>query len=256
MPKTLIEQNPTFTKKVEGPDKLAIAELFCDTLQGEGVTSGVISTFMRLQGCTLKCVWCDTLEVWPNGNEYTFEEIFALFEGVDLIERFRKGQHLILTGGSPLKQQDQLIKFLNGFMAKYGFLPYIEVENEAVLMPKPEFIELVNQWNNSPKLANSGMKPLVRIKPDVLRKLSNPHNNWRNNNSWFKFVISSPEDWDEIERDYLSYIPKHQIILMPEGQTQDELNKNREMVADLAIKHNVRFTDRLHITIWNKKVGV
>ena len=82
MPHTLIQQNPNFTKKVEGENKLAIAEMFCDTLQGEGVSTGVLSTFIRLQGCTLKCVWCDTLEVWPNGNEYSFEEIFKLFESL------------------------------------------------------------------------------------------------------------------------------------------------------------------------------
>ena len=49
MPHTLIQQNPNFTKKVEGENKLAIAEMFCDTLQGEGVSTGVPSTFIRLQ---------------------------------------------------------------------------------------------------------------------------------------------------------------------------------------------------------------
>jgi len=43
---------------------------------------------------------------------------------------------------------------------------------------------------------------------------------------------------------------------MPEGQTQEELSKTRELTADLAIKKGVRFTDRLHVTIWNKKTGV
>ena len=88
MPVTLIEQNPAFDKKVEGDDKLAIAEMFCDTIQGEGVTTGVPGTFMRLQGCTLKCVWCDTLDVWPNGNEYSFDEIFDIFIANGGVKRF------------------------------------------------------------------------------------------------------------------------------------------------------------------------
>lgn len=252
MPVTLIQQNPNFTKKVEGPNKIAIAELFCDTIQGEGVSTGVLSTFMRLQGCTLKCTWCDTLEVWPNGNEYSFDEIFELFESVDLIDKFRKGQHLILTGGSPLKQQEQLTKFLVEFYNKYRFVPYIEIENEAVLMVDVLLAQFIRQFNNSPKLANSGMKERARIKPEVLKQLS------KFMNSWFKFVVESDEDWNEIQRDFIEpgYISKYQIILMPQGQTQEELNISRPIAAEMAIKHGVRFSDRLHVTIWNKKVGV
>lgn len=252
MPYTIIEQKPTFDKKVEGENKLAIAEMFSDTIQGEGPHAGVISTFVRLQGCTLKCVWCDTLDVWPNGNEYSFDEIFEMFEKIDLIERFRNGQHMILTGGSPLKQERRLINFLNEFEYRYGFLPYTEVENEAVLMPSEEFVDLVSWWNNSPKLANSGMKERVRIKPEVLKFMGEQPN------AVFKFVVSSEQDWEEIERDFIKpgYIPRGAIVIMPEGQTQQELSKTREMAADMAIKQQVRFTDRLHVTIWNKKTGV
>lgn len=252
MPTTLIQQKPTFTKKVEGTDKLAIAEMFSDTIQGEGPHAGVISTFIRLQGCTLKCTWCDTLDVWPEGNEYSFEEIFEMFESIGLIERFKAGQHLILTGGSPLKQEKQCINFLNAFMGKYGFQPYVEVENEAVLLPSPEFVELVDWWNNSPKLSNSGMKEKARIKPLTLAYMGSLPN------SIFKFVVNSEEDWKEIERDYIQtdFITKEKIVLMPEGQTQEELSKTRELAANIAIREGVRFTDRLHVTIWNKKTGV
>jgi organic radical activating enzyme len=250
MPVTLIEQNPKFDKKVEGEDKLAIAEMFGDTIQGEGISVGVPSTFIRMQGCTLKCVWCDTLTVWPFGNEYSFDEIFEMFENHGLIDKFNNGQHLILTGGSPLKQQIQLTEFIHQFIRKYTFKPFIEVENEAVLLPNPEFEKFVDQWNNSPKLANSGMKERVRIKPQIISHMSSLEN------SWFKFVVQNEDEWKEIEKDYLPFIDKRQIILMPEGQTQDELSKTREIVADLAISKGVRFTDRLHITIWNKKTGV
>lgn len=252
MPTTLIQQKPTFSKRVEGTNKLAISEMFSDTIQGEGPHAGVISTFIRLQGCTLKCVWCDTLDVWPEGNEYSFDEVFELFESVNLIERFKAGQHLILTGGSPLKQEKECIAFVKAFAAKYGFKPYIEVENEAVLIPSTDFVDLVDWWNNSPKLDNSGMKERVRIKPLTLAYMGSLPN------SIFKFVVNSEEDWNEIQRDYITpgFIVKEKIVLMPEGQTQEELSKTRELVADIAIREGVRFTDRLHVTIWNKKTGV
>jgi len=252
MPITLIEQKPDFQKKVIGAKKLAIAEMFADTIQGEGPHAGVISTFIRLQGCTLQCVWCDTLDVWPNGNEYSFDEIFEMFESINLIDKFKQGQHLILTGGSPLKQQYALVEFIKEFIINYGFKPYIEVENEAVLMPIPEFVELVDWWNNSPKLENSGMKYKARIKPLTLSYMGSLPN------SVFKFVVSSKADWVEIQETFIdtNFITKDKMVLMPEGQTQEELSKTREMAAELAIEKGVRFTDRLHVTIWNKKTGV
>lgn len=250
MPKTLIKQLPDFVKKVEGENKLAISEMFSDTIQGEGVNAGMISTFLRLQGCTLECVWCDTLEVWRFGNEYSFDEIFELFESVDLINKFREGQSLVLTGGSPVKQQKQLVLFIIAFKEKYGFKPHIQIENECTIMPIQSLIDIVDVWNNSPKLSNSGMKEKARFKPEIINKISLLPN------SWFKFVIANHEDWKEIERDYLPFMRKKQIILMPEGVTQEELSKNREWVADMAIEHGVRYCDRLHVILWNKKTGV
>jgi organic radical activating enzyme len=96
------------------------------------------------------------------------------------------------------------------------------------------------------------MKERVRIKPEVLKFMGEQPN------AVFKFVVSSEQDWEEIERDFIKpgYIPRGAIVIMPEGQTQEELSKTREMAADMAIKQQVRFTDRLHVTIWNKKTGV
>ena len=250
MPITLIKQKPDFTKTVEGENKFAISEMFSFTLQGEGISTGIPSTFIRLQGCTLKCTYCDTLDVWTQGNEYSFEEIFNLFEQNNVINSFRRGDHLIFTGGSPLKQQTAIIRFISQFKNRYGFKPYIEVENEAVLMPSLELLSVIDQWNNSPKLANSGMKEKARLKPEVLTTLS------RISNSWFKFVITSEDDWNEIKKDFLPHINRNQIILMPEGQNREELEKTRELTADLVIREGLKYCDRQHIVLWDKKTGV
>jgi organic radical activating enzyme len=96
------------------------------------------------------------------------------------------------------------------------------------------------------------MKERARYKPEIIVKLSNE------SNSWFKFVVAQESDWQEIEKDYLQpgLIQRSQIILMPEGQTQEELSKTRELTADVAIREGLRFSDRLHITIWNQRVGI
>lgn len=249
---TLIESNPTFTKERVG-DKthsLEIAELFCNTIQGEGVNIGMPATFLRLKDCTLDCVWCDTASVWKFGNWYTHNEIFKMFEENDMIDKFRKGQHLVLTGGSPLKQQLSLINFIEKFIDKYRFKPYIEIENEVVLNPSDNLIRLVDCWNNSPKLSNSGMDSSKRLKPELLQKMNEL------DNSWFKFVVKDEKDWGEIENDFLPYINIESVILMPCGENRQELELTRDNAVSMAIEYNVRFSSRLHIDLYDKKCGV
>ncbi len=230
---------------------LNIAECFTDTIQGENL-SGFPATFLRLQYCTLNCNWCDTAEVWRKGNPYSVDELVSLFEKEGVIDNLKKGQHLVLTGGSPLKQQDSLYQLINQIGVKYNFKPYIEIENECVLMPNTALIKIIDCWNNSPKLSNSGMRETVRYKPEVIKVLANLKN------SYFKFVVSGESDWNEIDNFFLSpgLIKKEQIVLMPEGQTREQLQAHYDSVIDLAVKYNVRMTDRTHISIWDKKTGV
>lgn len=253
MPKTLIEQFPKEKREAakDGSGTLLIAEYFCDTIQGENF-AGNPASFLRLQGCTLDCVWCDTLEVWRKGNPYSVTEVLDLIEAQGMIEKYRNGQRFVLTGGSPLKQQEGLISFIEGFVARFGFKPYFEIENEAVRMPHPKLIEYVDCWNNSPKLANSMMKERARYKPDCISAVASLPN------SWFKFVVSQESDWEEIKRDYLDtgLIKKEQIVLMPEGVTRLELQAHYNFVVDICVRENIRFSDRTHITIWEKQTGV
>lgn len=195
---------------------------------------------------------CDSQSVWRYGNPYSFEYLFKLIEENDLINKFKEGQHLVLTGGSPVKQQSRLIPFLQEFIKIYGFKPYIEIENECTLLPKQELIDLIDCWNNSPKLSMSGNIEVLRYQPKILKTLSSLKN------SWFKFVVESEDDWQEIRRDFLEteLIRRDQIILMPLGSTQDELKKTRSNVIEISVRESVRFSDRLHITIWDKMVGV
>lgn len=230
-------------------DSLIVSEFFGNTVQGENF-SGVPSTFLRLTGCTLDCIWCDTLEVWRYGKEYSFDDLIQLLLDSNLSYKLQQGQHLIITGGSPLKQERRVIGFINRFIERLGFKPYIELENEAVRMPSKELEALVDCWNNSPKLANSQMKERARYKSEIISHMSGL------NNSWFKFVVSSEQDWEEIKRDYLPHIKREQLVLMPEGQDREQLQAHYDIVVDIAVRENVRMCDRLHVTIWNKKTGV
>lgn len=54
-----------------------INEMF-QTLQGEGVYTGVPAIFIRLQGCPVGCSWCDTKHTWDKlANRETSLGIFC-----------------------------------------------------------------------------------------------------------------------------------------------------------------------------------
>lgn len=248
----LIKSRPDFyrTPSKEGPS-LRISEMFCNTLQGENFV-GVPSTFIRLQGCTLRCVWCDTLDVWVYGNPYHIDEIMDMWEENGMIEKFKGGQHIIWTGGSPLMQQKTIILFIERFIERFGFKPFMEIENECTLVPNQKMIEYIDLWNNSPKLNNSQNKLSQRYKPEILKQMSELEN------SYFKFVICNEGDWLEIKKNFLDpgLIRRDQMVLMPEGITQEELNAHYPIVIEICIRENIRFTNRLQVTIFGDVTGV
>jgi organic radical activating enzyme len=236
----------------DGKNFLRVSEFFWDTIQGEGVNIGQPAAFLRLQGCTLNCVYCDTKKVWKIGSPYTFKELFELMDfSLGFITALKAGQHLIISGGSPLLQQENLYYFICAFVERYNFHPFIEIENECIIMPTTYLIRHIDCWNNSPKLASSGMPANRFYKPEILSFLSELPN------SWFKFVISKEWEWEEIDQFYLKpgLILKNQIILMPEGATKKEVERNRDEVIKLAVRQNVRYISREHIILWGNKVG-
>lgn len=244
--------SPKRTINSSDGDFLHVSEFFFDTIQGEGINLGYPAAFLRLQHCSLDCIWCDTNEVWRDGNPYTFKELFDMMVVSGLRKKLEAGQHLVITGGSPLLQQERLVKFIVAFRNWFGFKPYIEIENECVLYVIPELQPLVDCWNNSPKLENSGNSRFNRYDLDIIRDTALLPN------SWFKFVITEKCDWAEIEEEYLEsgLIKRDQIILMPEGATREELAAHTEMVVELAIRENVLYRSREHITLWNKMTGI
>ncbi|MDX7991557.1 7-carboxy-7-deazaguanine synthase QueE [Xenorhabdus littoralis] len=92
-----------------------INEIF-QTLQGEGVFTGVPSVFIRLQGCPVGCSWCDTKHTWekeadkqqPMDNILLKSEesdLWAVATATQLLNIFiRQGysaRHIVITGGEP-----------------------------------------------------------------------------------------------------------------------------------------------------------
>lgn len=234
----------------QGPDALNVSELFTDTIQGEGIYVNHPAVFFRLKGCLHNCVFCDTRQIWKNGNRFSFDTLLAFFREYCYPKFHDDSAHLVVTGGSPLQQQKPLADFLRllkkDYHDKTGYNLFIEIENEAAVVACDSLIEVIDCWNNSPKLKNSLVPRHIRYNVKALKQLN------KLNNSWFKFVISRKLDWDEIVKEYLPFIDIGKVLLMPMGTTNEELDKNIEIIRSLVSDYEVSICDREHIR-QNKK---
>ena len=77
---------------------LVVNEVFF-SIQGEGTRAGRPCVFVRLTGCPLRCVWCDTAYAVHEGRRREIEDVVAEVEALPC-------RLLTLTGGEPLAQPD------------------------------------------------------------------------------------------------------------------------------------------------------
>ncbi|MEO1963245.1 MAG: 7-carboxy-7-deazaguanine synthase QueE [Cycloclasticus sp.] len=102
-------------------DSLRITEIFY-SLQGEGKTVGLPTTFIRLTGCPLRCGYCDTEYAFHGGETRSIDDI------LQQVDKFG-ALYINVTGGEPLAQ-----KRVHGLMQKLcdaGY--YVSLETSGAL---------------------------------------------------------------------------------------------------------------------------
>lgn len=235
-------------------------EIF-DTLQGEGRHIGEPSTFMRLSGCNLQCVWCDTPYTWNwtgtdfehNGEQkFVPEEQRITLDIGEAVNRLtaEKNDRVVITGGEPLMQQQAITNLIAGLRGEYPEYKF-EIETNGTIKPTMALIEMVDQFNVSVKLENSNMPEKKRLKKPALETYA------RLPNADFKFVIDTKEDLEQVlalQEEYA--IPASRIYLMPQGINQEQQAEKEQWVAELCKDNQFNFTPRLHIALWGSKRGV
>jgi 7-carboxy-7-deazaguanine synthase len=234
------------------------------TLEGEGEHVGKPSVFMRLAMCNLTCsAWtspdsphgCDSYVSWSVKNKLTFDEIFEIMDNNNYVEHLRNRAILKITGGEPLIQQKQLLKFIESFVERYKFVPRIDFETNATLLPDKDW---TLKWNatftTSPKLTTNGDPEEKTYKPEILK--------WHSEHgSGFKFVITSDRDIEEIWKKYIDdyegiNVPLERVWFMPCCGSRQEHVKNATAVAEYAKAMHVNFSPRLQLVIWDKALKV
>ena len=216
-----------------------VAEVFF-SIQGEGPTAGVPAVFVRLQGCTVGCSWCDTKYSWDpeGGREVHLDALVAEALG-------HPCRRVVITGGEPL--ESPLFAPLVRALRREGFA--LEVETSGTC-PPPPLGDAPLQWNVSVKLAGSGVAEARRIDPSAIVQ-------FRARDAWWKFVVADEADVAEVvdlvERFRL---PRERVLLQPEAVRREELAERSGRVIDSCKQHGFLFSPRLHVMAWGARRGV
>jgi len=224
---------------------LVVNECFGPTLQGEGPSTGRRCGFVRLGRCNQACAWCDEPQTWAwdrfdqatELHEMPVDDVLAALDdmGVDMV---------VVTGGEPLLQQRALEALLNGLKARGS---RIEIETAGTIAPAMAD-GVVDQWNVSPKLANSGNELARRYKPEVLRAFEGT------GRAVFKFVVCDAADLEEVDG-MVRECGLTDIWIMPEGTDAATLEKRSAALADDVVKRGWNLSTRLHILLWGDTRG-
>ncbi len=250
---------------------LAVNEIFGPTIQGEGKKIGTISTFIRFGKCNMRCPGFGVEYETPSGikkcscdSYYAVDPSFKdkwdnYTNAKDIIKELDK--HLpkdkkidiVITGGEPLLYWDDIEfqKLLEHYTSK-GYPLTIETNGSLDITLDKEYQTKI-LFSISVKLSNSGESEKKRINIKTLSDIIEFCDD-----SYLKFVIG--EDFleqasDEIDA-ILKQLPKVETYLMPLGDDAQTIDKNSEAVINLAINKGFKYSDRLHIRVWNNKRGV
>jgi 7-carboxy-7-deazaguanine synthase len=229
---------------------IRVNEIFGPTFQGEGPSMGQRAFFIRLAGCNLNCSWCDTPYSWDWSRYDHAAETHAM-ETHEVVTPVLKTDVAltVITGGEPLLQQRSGLKEVLQALREPRYMS-VEIETNGTVMPRGLGL-LVNRFNVSPKLANSGIPEHKRIRPDVLEEFR------RFQPSVFKFVIEDEHDLDEVD-DIVgaNKLPHDRVWCMPQGITAAEVAWKFRVLADAVIAHRYHFTPRLQVLAWEGQRGV
>jgi 7-cyano-7-deazaguanosine (preQ0) biosynthesis protein QueE len=240
-------------QQVKAKNSIVVSEVFGPTFQGEGPNAGQRVAFIRTGGCNLHCSWCDTPYTWDAKRFDLRDELSRL--PVDAIVnkvRSMEVHRVVISGGEPLLWQAK--KGWRDMLAELSLAGLkIEVETNGTIAPDGWTVQLVDQFNVSPKLAHAGDPEHARIVPDVLRTFAALA---RSGIAALKVVVVTPGDVAQAADLAARFgFPKRAVWVMPEGMSVVAIVAGHKYIAQAALDAGVNMTTRLHVLTWGEERG-
>jgi len=224
-----------------------ISEIFY-SVQGEGNYTGEPTVFVRFQGCTLGCTWCDTKYTWKHDTEqyHSFQEV------LDTVSKFHNTKNsssikkpwICITGGEPLEQPEAF----SGLVRKLHEQNYnIEVETSG-LVPVPfDLNEYVESWVVDLKCpsAKANKEPVY-----------SDFSSFRHQDQ-LKCVVKTERDLNFVEARLADNYFRGTVLISPwnpiKGTTENEW---LQRCAEFCKKYQYKLNLQTHKYIWGAKRGV
>lgn len=207
--------------------ELRVTEIFC-SIQGESSHAGRPCSFVRLTGCPMRCVWCDSEYTFTGGERLSFDEILATLGefGCSLVE---------VTGGEPLAQKNV-----------FPFITELCDRGYEVLIETGGYVSTEN------------VDPRATIILDVKCPASGEakRNHWpnldrlRSAKDEVKFVIADENDWDYAKAIIEKYelLDRTKEVLISPIHGIENLSEIAEVISRSGMP--VRLNLQLHKYIW------
>ncbi|HJX04242.1 MAG TPA: radical SAM protein [Thermoplasmata archaeon] len=195
------------------------------SLQGEGLTIGSPTAFIRTSGCPLRCTYCDTPQAFDKGQQMTIEDILRKVSKL-------RCRHVCLTGGEPMAQKDALTLIKK--LLDEGYHLVLETSGAISLDELPCVDNLTISMDI--KCPSSGEADKM-IFQNI--ELLGPTDQ-------LKFIISDEADYDYAKEVIEKYSPKCEVVFTPVGGM--DLKPLAEKVLKEAL--DVRVLPQLHKFIW------
>ncbi len=226
-----------------------------------------IGEFKLYEELPLVSTGCDSYASW----DPRFKDLSPMLTSDAIAERICeilpfnewRDEHLVITGGEPLlgwqRAYPELLEH-----PKMKDLRELTFETNGTQKLSKEFKDYLRDWGMenrgyhrltfsvSAKLSCSGEERHEAIRPDIVCEYEEV------GYTYLKFVVATEEDAEEAIETYDIYRAEGfsgPCYLMPVGGVESVYTLNNRRVAELAMKHGLRYSDRLQVPLFKNEWG-